>query len=93
MHQLGPFRAEQPQAAATSMTKMPFGTAGTAVRHLRVVHGDVFPSGDGQRRGVTTEVDGVTTPALGLAADRAIAALVRDRVGTFEFEANRAAMT
>src|SRR5471030_603604 len=76
---------------------MPLG--GTAVGALiafvlepRMVDRDVLAPVNLEAFGIATEVDRVTATALGLAADRAIAALVRVGVDAGQTERHRAAM-
>ncbi|MNN27163.1 hypothetical protein D3C81_1406900 [compost metagenome] len=58
----------------------------------RMVNRDVFASTNLEAGGIATEVDRIAATALGLAADRAVAALVRVGVGAVQTERHRAAM-
>ena len=97
MDQLRPLRAEQPQTAAAHCAEMPFGGAAVGaffawVFHLRVVDRDVLATLYLERRRVAAEVDRVTAAALGFAADRAVAALIRVGMGAGQTERDRAAV-
>src|SRR5690606_15139368 len=97
MHEFGPGRIEQPQAAAAALAEMSLGTAGMAgfalFAHDRVIDADVVLAADPQGTCIAADVDGVAASALRLAADRAVAALVGDGRGAFEREMHGAAMT
>ena len=57
-----------------------------------VINRDVLATAHLQAAGIATEVDRITATALGLAADRAVAALIRVGVGAGQTERHRAAM-
>ncbi|CAI8848691.1 hypothetical protein EMIT051CA3_21010 [Pseudomonas chlororaphis] len=96
MDQLRPLRAEQPQPGAAAAAEMPFGAAapGAFARfpEQRVVDRDVLAAADFQAGGIAAEVDRIPAAALGLAADRAVAALIRVGVGAVQAEVDSAAM-
>ncbi|MNR14305.1 hypothetical protein D3C85_1307750 [compost metagenome] len=58
----------------------------------RMVNRDVFAPANLEAGGIATEVDRIAATALGLAADRAVAALVRVGVGAGQAERHCAAM-
>src|SRR5690349_20550293 len=97
MNQFRPLRAEQPQARAADRTEMPLGAAavGAFVAFFlepRMVNRDVLAPAHLEAGGIATEVDRIAATALGLAADRAVATLVRVGVGAGQAERHRAAM-
>jgi hypothetical protein len=76
---------------------MPFGCAAmgtfvTFVLHLRVVDADVLAPLNLEAGRVATQVDRVTATALGLAADRAVAALIGIGMGAGQAEGDGAAV-
>jgi len=80
MHQLGPFRAEQPQRARAFAAEMALAAAHLAVALAAADFGAVdaqrLAPGDEEGSRITHDVDGETAAPRGLAADRAIAELV-----------------
>ncbi len=88
--QLGPHRVEEPQEAAAAPAEIPLRRA--AVLAFRGVDREVLPALDLQRARVCAEVDRVPPAPGGLAADRAVARLVRiERVG-LDAEPDRSTM-
>ncbi|MNG08822.1 hypothetical protein D3C84_922070 [compost metagenome] len=76
---------------------MPFGAAAVGaiiafVLEPRMIDRDVLATVNLQASGIASQVDRKTATALGLATDRAVAALIRVGVGTVEGERHRAAV-
>jgi len=97
MHQVGLGRIVQPQRAAAAAAKVALAGAGvdaffTFALEPRVIYADVLGALDLEAMEVAAQVDGITAAALGLAADGAIAALVRVGRVAIERKANCAAM-
>nr|GFC59220.1 hypothetical protein [Tanacetum cinerariifolium] len=97
MDQLRPFRAEQPQAAATLLAEVSLCAAGVNVMvvfvaHLRVVDRNAVFASDLETFRVATQVDRVAATALGLAADRAVATLIGVGMSARQAELDCAAM-
>src|SRR5262249_47982220 len=76
MHEFRPVFIPHPQGRAAMPAETSFGRAFLAVDH-RVPCADGAAALDFQRREIAHDVDGVTAAAGALAADRAVAALVR----------------
>ncbi|MCY1248494.1 hypothetical protein D9M72_619320 [compost metagenome] len=76
---------------------MPLGTAAVGALlafalEQRMVDRDVLAPAHLEAMGVTGNIDRITATALGLAADRAVAALIGVGVGAGQVERHRAAM-
>ncbi|MNN84436.1 hypothetical protein D3C81_2015980 [compost metagenome] len=76
---------------------MPFGTAAVGTLFAfaleqGMVNSDVLAPANFEAVGITGNIDRKTATALGLAADRAVAALIRVGVGAVQAERDRAAM-
>src|SRR5690606_11237451 len=83
VHQVRPFRTEQPQRAAAAGAEMPprgtYPAATIVLADLRLVHAQVLAPLHLERVGAGAEVDGTAAAAGGLAADRAVALQERRR--------------
>jgi hypothetical protein len=97
MDEVGPPLVVKPERAAAPGAEVPLGRAaararGARLAQLGVVDRDVLAAGHAQGLGVPAEVDGVAAPARSLAADGAVAALVRKRVRRAQPEPDRPAV-
>ena len=86
MDQLRPFRAEQPQSRTAKGAEMPFGAAGVRPfiafsLEACMVNRDVLATAHLEALGIAAEIDRITAAALSLAADRAVATLIRVGMG------------
>src|SRR5262245_50885461 len=95
MHQFGPTRIPRPQGGRAFRTEIALSLAGFAaavlVFDLGAIDADRALALDLQRVEGAHDVDGVSPAARRLAADRAVAKLIRIRRVALQREAHRAA--
>jgi hypothetical protein len=60
---------------------------------LSVINHYPFPTSDLERSGIAAEVDRIASATLGLAADAAVATLIRENMGRAQGESHRSAVT
>lgn len=86
VNKVGPFGAEKPERRAAHPAKVPFGRARVSLFVFRVldtcaIDPQVLAAFDLQCPRIPTEIDRVSTTALGLSADAAVTELIRVNMG------------